>query len=304
MSIAERYSQPRRVSEPMLGASEPSGARDRVRHEETSSSPMLEFRGVSKMYALMARKEPLVVLDGIDLAVERNSFTSIVGPSGCGKSTLLRILAGMEIPTAGEVLVDGNPHDHSGIDLGYVSQDDTLLPWLTLLSNVSLPLRFRKVGKIERRNRAMDALKLVGLDSFAGYHPHQISGGMQKRCIIARALVYNPSIMLLDEPFGPLDALTKLELQQELLQIWESTQQTAVFVTHDIVEAVALSDRVIVMGRSPGRIRDDLEVALPRPRIISDVPGTDEFDVVRRRVWEQLAPTATAADGVDSGAGR
>jgi NitT/TauT family transport system ATP-binding protein len=251
--------------------------------------PALEVRHVSKQFAPPG-KEPLLVLDDIDLTLQRNTFTSIVGPSGCGKSTLLRLLAGLEQPTAGEVLIEGQTHERSQISVGYVSQDDTLLPWLTVFANTALPLRFRRVGKDERRSRTMEALQMVGLDGFAGYYPHQLSGGMQKRCIIARALIYEPPILLLDEPFGPLDALTRLGLQQELLSIWERTHQTAVFVTHDIVEAVALSDRVLVMGRSPGCLRDDLDVDLARPRLVGEIPSSEEFDSIRRRVWGQLSP--------------
>jgi NitT/TauT family transport system ATP-binding protein len=251
--------------------------------------PMLELRGVTKRFTPV-RQEALVVLENIDLTIERDTFTSLVGPSGCGKTTLLRLLAGLEAPTEGQVLLDGQPHGSSPVSVGYVSQDDTLLPWLTVLSNIALPLRFRNVSRSDRRALAMDVLEMVGLGKFFNYYPHQLSGGMQKRCIIARALVYEPPVLLLDEPFGPLDALTKLGLQQELLHIWERTKQTAVFVTHDIVEAVALSDRVIVMGRSPGAIRDDLNVGLGRPRLIGEVQSSEEFDVIRRRVWAELSP--------------
>ncbi|HEY2795161.1 MAG TPA: ABC transporter ATP-binding protein [Micromonosporaceae bacterium] len=257
--------------------------------------PVFEIRNVVKRFG--AAEGGLLVLDGIDLTVERDTFTSIVGPSGCGKSTLLRLLAGLDRPTGGEVLLNGAPHGRNALDVGYVSQDDTLLPWLSVLSNVMLPLRFRDVPKQERRDRALDVLRMVGLESFTDYYPHQLSGGMQKRCIIARALVYNPPVLLLDEPFGPLDALTRLGLQQELLGIWERTQQTAVFVTHDIVEAVALSDRVVVMGRNPGRIRDDLQVDLDRPRMMEDVPSSERFDAIRRRIWLQLSPEIGLANG-------
>jgi NitT/TauT family transport system ATP-binding protein len=226
----------------------------------------VQVRGVSMVYA--RDDEPLEALRGIDLEIGRGEFVSVIGPSGCGKSTLLRIIGGLQAPTAGAVLVDGAPPRtaQSRKDIGFVFQDPSLLPWRTVRKNVELPLRVNRLAG-GRDPAAM--IDLVGLSRFERYYPHQLSGGMQQRVAIARALVTAPDLLLMDEPFGALDEITRSAMRYELLRVWradEDASRTVVFVTHSITEAVLLSDRVVVMSPQPGRITAVLAVDLPRPR--------------------------------------
>jgi NitT/TauT family transport system ATP-binding protein len=230
----------------------------------------------------------------ISLDIARGSFTSIVGPSGCGKSTLLNIMAGLIRPDSGRVVVEGREVNGPVKKIGYVTQDSNLLPWKTVRQNVELPLRIQGVSKRDRQQRATDWLSLVSLDGSDSLYPAQLSGGMQKRVSIARALVYNPSVVLMDEPFGPLDALTRMVLQQNLLDIWDrprgadNSEATIVFVTHDLNEALILSDRVIVMDRNPGCIRAIVDVDLPRPRKVAETAELPGFSSVHRELWDQV----------------
>jgi NitT/TauT family transport system ATP-binding protein len=215
-------------------------------------------------------KGRLQALAGIDLGIGRGEFVSIIGPSGCGKSTLLRVVGGLQHPTRGSVTVDGRPPRESQRrkQLGVVFQDPSLLPWRSVLDNVRLPLQVnRDAGGREAPERLVD---LVGLGEFAGYYPHQLSGGMQQRVAIARSFVTQPSVLLMDEPFGALDEITRTAMRYELMRIWRSQAGergcTVLFVTHSIAEAVLLSDRVVVMTPQPGRIAAVLEIDLPRPR--------------------------------------
>jgi NitT/TauT family transport system ATP-binding protein len=211
---------------------------------------------------------PVEALGRVDLSVERGKFVSVIGVSGCGKSTLLRIVGGLIEPTSGEVTIDGLPPDEAQRrkSLGFVFQDSALLPWLTVVDNVELPLRVNRRANRPRPRGTDELLELVGLQRFRHAYPHQLSGGMQQRVAIARALVHYPSILLMDEPFGALDELTRAQMRYELLHIWARTGKTVLFVTHSIAEAIVLSDAVVVLGGQPGRVREVVDIDLPRPR--------------------------------------
>ena len=208
-------------------------------------------------------------LSGINLAVGRGEFVSIVGPSGCGKSTLLKCVAGLEQLSSGVLRVRGEPVIESPDSLGMVFQRDLLVDWRTILDNVLLVAEFKGFDKIKARERALELLKLFGLDDYASRYPWELSGGMRQRASICRALVDDPDLLLMDEPFGALDAMTRDQLNVELQRIWMATHKTVLFITHSISEAVFLSDRVAVMSRNPGRIIEIIEIELPRPRHLS-----------------------------------
>jgi len=231
---------------------------------------------VNKLYGETAASA-VRALDDIDLDIPPNSFVSLLGPSGCGKSTLLKLIAGIESPSNGTVSCGGEPVRGINTGLAYVPQGRGLFPWMTLLTNVEFPLKIAKVSAAERRRRALDWIERVGLGGFEHKFPRQLSGGMEKRGSLARALVADKPILLMDEPFGPLDAHTRLTLQQQLTQLWEEVKNTVVFVTHDVIEAIALSDLVVVMSPRPGRIVEVVEVSLPRPRNVLTVPDHDGF---------------------------
>ncbi len=215
-------------------------------------------------------------LRGISLDIKENEFVTIVGPSGCGKSTLLKLVAGLLSPTRGQIVLAGERVDRPRPDVGLVFQQPVLLPWRNVLDNVLLPAEILGWSLGRYREVALDLLRLVGLEGFEGRSPRQLSGGMQQRVAIARALIYDPKVLLMDEPFGALDALTREELSFELLRIWEERKKTVIFVTHSITEAVLLADRVVAMTPRPGRIARIVEVKLPRPRTV-EVEYTDQF---------------------------
>ncbi|MBV7535186.1 ABC transporter ATP-binding protein [Duganella sp. sic0402] len=235
----------------------------------------LRIEHVSKSFQLKAG--PLLVLDDISLTVEPGEFVAIVGGSGCGKSTLLRLLAGLDTDYQGELLHDEQPIFGTGLQRGLVFQDHRLFPWLTVEQNVALSFTNTDVPLAERRERVAAEITRVGLDGFADAYPHQLSGGMSQRAAIARALVGRPDVLLLDEPLGALDALTRVRLQQELRRLWQDEGITMVMVTHDIEEAVYLADRIVVLEARPGRVRRIQQVSLPHPR----QRGQAEFVAIR-----------------------
>jgi NitT/TauT family transport system ATP-binding protein len=238
----------------------------------------------------MAHRLPdgwLPVLEGISFEVEEGEFVCLVGPSGCGKTTLLRLVAGLERPTSGRVLLDGMEVDRPSRSVGIVFQEPTLMGWRTVEANVALPLEVNRVpqGKALRRARAL--LELVGLSGFEEAYPAQLSGGMAQRVALARALVHDPRILLLDEPFGALDALTRERMALELLRIWRARRKTVVMVTHSVPEAVFLADRVLVLGPRPASVVAQMEVHLPRPRT-AEVMATAPFGTLARQIREAL----------------
>ncbi|MFF0816047.1 ABC transporter ATP-binding protein [Rhodococcus sp. NPDC003318] len=248
----------------------------------------IEARHVTKLYprpGSKSGKDTTAVLDGFDLQIRKGEFLSLLGPSGCGKSTFLNILAGLETYNGGAVLVDGKRVDGVDKNVGVVFQGYALFPWLTAQKNVEVGLKIRGVPKAERRERAAEVLRKVGLESAAHRLPHQLSGGMRQRVAIARVLAYEPEILVFDEPFAALDAQTREFLQGELLRIWESgeTKKTILFVTHSIDEAIFLSDRIAVMTKAPGKVKTLFDVDLPRPRD-SEARSSEDFVHIRSRV--------------------
>ncbi|GAA1006870.1 ABC transporter ATP-binding protein [Nocardiopsis tropica] len=248
-----------------------------------SETERVELTGVGKTYDTASGQT--VALQPTDLTIEPGEFVSIVGPSGCGKTTLLRLLAGFEDPTEGVVEVGGSKVTAPSADRGVVFQAPTLYPWLTVRGNVEFGPKVSGVGKTERREQAQRLLDLVGLGDFGDKRPHELSGGMQQRAQIARVLVNDPAIVLMDEPYGALDALTRERLQVDLLKIWRNAGKTIVFITHSVEEAVFLSTRVLVMSARPGRVVIDRKVELPGdgPDVVRDpaVTGTPEFQALR-----------------------
>ena len=225
----------------------------------------IEIRDVSLIYDTPGGKVPGV--KDVSLNIETSEFICIVGPSGCGKSTLLNIIAGFLSPAAGEIRIGGKPVTGHGMDRGVVFQDFAqLFPWRTALGNVTFGLEMKGVAKEEREKIAREQLRLVKLEKFTASYPHHLSGGMQQRVAIARALAYNPSVLLMDEPFAALDALTRDDMQRLLAEVWRETRKTVIYVTHNVAEAVYLADRVIVMSPHPGTVKAEIKIALPRPR--------------------------------------
>ncbi|MER7280062.1 ABC transporter ATP-binding protein [Dactylosporangium sp. NPDC000244] len=245
----------------------------------------IAIRGVAKIFPLKDGR--FTALDDVSLDISASEFVAIVGPSGCGKSTLLNIVAGLEHPTSGEARVGGDVVTGPGPDRGVIFQQFALFPWLTVRKNVEFGLRTAGVPKAQRRARAEHFIELVGLSRFADALPKTLSGGMKQRCAIARAYAVDPQILLMDEPFGALDSLTRVRLQEQLLQTWSQDQRTVMFITHDVDEAVFLANRVVVMAANPGRIVEIIDVDLPYPRT-EDVRLGAEFTALRNRVWSAV----------------
>jgi NitT/TauT family transport system ATP-binding protein len=247
---------------------------------------LIEFHNVSRSFRSRDGDEILALKD-LSLEIGRNEFVTLVGPSGCGKSTLLRIVAGLILPTRGVAKIDGTavlaPRDETAM----VFQSPTLLPWATVLDNVLFPLRMMGRMGAESRARARELIRLVGLEGFEAKSPRELSGGMQQRVAICRALIHDPQVLLMDEPFGALDALTREEMTLELLRIWERQPKTIVFVTHSIPEAVLLADRVVVMSARPGRIAQVIEVPLARPRSF-ELESHPDFQRCTHRIRELI----------------
>jgi NitT/TauT family transport system ATP-binding protein len=251
---------------------------------------MLEVRQLSKVFFEQndPRRPGLVALHNVSFSVRNKEFVCLLGPSGCGKTTLIRIIAGLIRADRGEIRVNGKPVTAPGRDRCMVFQQFGLLPWRTVLGNVEFGLEIEGMGRAEREKIAREYLALVGLSGFETYYPHQISGGMQQRVGIARALSKKPDILLMDEPFGAVDAQTREQLQEELLKIWNKTDTTVIFVTHSIDESIYLSDRVIIMQSRPGRIKEEVKIDLPRPRWEGDVKADPRFAELRAQVRESL----------------
>jgi NitT/TauT family transport system ATP-binding protein len=268
----------------------PGGADTGVAANPARSHPYVELKGVTVTYG--QGEGTLRALDETTLEVGSGDFIALVGPSGCGKSTLLMMLAGLRPPTSGTILISGEPIPEPDPNrVGVVFQEASLFPWLTAEENVEFPLALRGVAKAERRGKAEDMLKLVGLEGFGKRHPHELSGGMKQRVSIARGLVQDPPVLLMDEPFAALDEQTRMTMGDELLRIWAATGKTVVFVTHSLTEAVYLADEVAVMSARPGRIVDHLQVQLARPRTFEMLSG-DAFGTLRERIWRHIRKSA------------
>lgn len=267
---------PESGSEPIAGAAQrPATSRNNV---------VIEVERVSKTFET-PRQGKVAALEDITIDVSYGEFVTVVGPSGCGKSTLLKMIAGLTPLSAGKILYQGEEVRGLNTKVGYVPQESKLFPWLTLEENVAFGLDARRFSKAERENRIRHFVRLAGLEGFENHYPSQLSGGMSKRASIIRALVYEPAVILMDEPFGPLDAQTRMILQDELLKIWEQKRQTIVFVTHDLVEAVALADRVAIITHRPGTIKDIINVPMDRPRNIFEIHRQKGFDEAHARLW-------------------
>jgi NitT/TauT family transport system ATP-binding protein len=255
-----------------------------------NAGEIIAVRRLAKHYA--TGSEPVVALQDIDFAIDEGEFVAVVGPSGCGKSTLLKILAGLLPPSHGEALLRGSPIAGPRRDIGVVFQAPVLFPWRTVRDNVLLPIDVQRLGRDKHARLAADLLALVGLTGFEERYPWELSGGMQQRVAIVRALIHDPAMLLMDEPFGALDAMTREQMNVELQRIWLEKKKTVLFITHSIAEAVFLADRVLVMTPRPGRIMDDLRITLARPRPI-DVLNTPEFGAYVRRIRACFSATGS-----------
>ncbi|HLX81706.1 MAG TPA: ABC transporter ATP-binding protein [Burkholderiales bacterium] len=248
--------------------------------------PAIDIEGLSHVYG--GAEGAVAALEDVSLSVAAGRFTVIVGPSGCGKTSLLMMLAGLRAQSRGAIRVLGGPMPAPDpLRVGVIFQEASLYPWLTALENVEFPLSLRGTPKPDCRKRAGAMLELVGLSGFGERYPHELSGGMKQRVSIARGLVQDPPVLLMDEPFAALDEQTRMTMGHELLRIWSTTSKTVVFITHSLTEAVYLADEVLVMSARPGRIIDRIEVPLPRPRSY-DMMATDVFGRLRDRIWQQI----------------
>jgi NitT/TauT family transport system ATP-binding protein len=243
---------------------------------------------VTQRFALPREGREFTAVEDVSLDVGRGEFVSIVGPSGCGKSTLLALIAGLVPLTAGRVLLEGRPVEGVTPGLGFVFQRDALFPWKTVVENVGLPLLFRGVDAAAARPRVAEWIARIGLTGFEHYHPHQLSGGMRKRVALAMTMVYEPQIVLMDEPFGALDVQTRNLMENDLLELWAQFRRTVVFVTHDLEEAIALSDRIVVMTASPGHVKSVYTIALPRPRSVTEIRFHPDFGRLYETIWKDL----------------
>ncbi|WP_335984343.1 MULTISPECIES: ABC transporter ATP-binding protein [Streptomycetaceae] len=250
-------------------------------NQQDTSAEALRFEDVTLEFP--GTHQPAI--ENVSFRVRRRKLVAVIGPSGCGKSTILNLAAGLLNPSRGTVDFNGEPVRGVNSEAAYVTQKSNLLPWLSVRANIGLALKFRHVPKDERNERIAHWIKVVGLTGFEDHYPRELSGGMQKRVAIARALIYDPAIVLMDEPFGPLDAITRLKLQQDLLNLWQEQQGTLIFVTHDLNEALYLADEVIVMSKGPGTVRRVLEVPFERPRDIGSLVESREFSELYNDLW-------------------
>ena len=254
--------------------------------------PFIQAKNITLIFSPKNR-EAVTALSDFSLEVGKGEFVSIVGPSGCGKSSFLNILLGLIRPDSGEVQLNGARITGPGQERAMVFQEFGLLPWRTVTANVELGLELKGIAPAQRAERSAELIKLVGLKDFANHYPHELSGGMKQRVGLARALATEPEVLLMDEPFAALDAQTRDLMQMELLQIWEHTKKTVLFVTHSIEEAAYLSDRVIVMSARPGRTKDILKIELPRPRDY-EMRLTPKFNDIKLRIWDVLKEELSA----------
>jgi NitT/TauT family transport system ATP-binding protein len=253
---------------------------------ENPPGPAISFSDVRLAFA--GADQEVLALDLVSFDVPPGKITTVVGPSGCGKTTLLRLASGLLRASGGAVRFNGLAVNGLNTKVGYVTQDSNLFPWLTAIGNVEFPLAVRGVPAAERRERAMHWLRLVGLEGFENSYPSQLSGGMQKRVSIVRTLIYEPSVVLLDEPFGALDAQTRMGLHHELLGLLREKKSTMLFITHDLVEAITLSDRIIIMTRRPGRVKEIYDVPLARPRNVFEIYLEPGFDKAYAALWKHF----------------
>lgn len=245
----------------------------------------VKIENVVKKYS--TRKGEMIALNGVSLDIKENEFICVVGPSGCGKSTLLNIIAGLHEPTSGRVLVDGKPVEGPGPERGVVFQQYALFPWLTVLKNVEFGLKLKGVTGEQATAEAMKYLKMVQLEQFANSYPKELSGGMKQRVAIARAYAVNPEVLLMDEPFGALDAQTRTQLQSELLETWQTEKKTCFFITHDVDEAIILAQKVIIMSARPGRIKEIVDINISYPRT-QETKMSPEFLELKNYIWSQV----------------
>jgi NitT/TauT family transport system ATP-binding protein len=255
-----------------------------LKSAQNQTDCVIRVDNVSKVFQTPSQAN-LSALERIALDVRSGEFVTVVGPSGCGKSTLLKLIAGFSASSTGRILFQGEEVRGLNTKVGYVPQESKLFPWLTVEENVGFGLDPKRYSRPDRERQVSQFISLAGLAGFEKYYPAQLSGGMSKRASIIRALAYEPPVILMDEPFGPLDAQTRMVLQDELLKIWEQKRQTIVFVTHDLVEAVALADRVVVMTHRPGKIKDIIPVPMSRPRNIFEIHRQEGFDEAYGRLW-------------------
>ncbi|HEY7165899.1 MAG TPA: ABC transporter ATP-binding protein [Candidatus Binatia bacterium] len=255
---------------------------------------LLSLDSVSKEYNVRGKR--ILALDSISLSVAAGEFVTIVGPSGCGKSTLLNLIVGLLRASAGRIALRGQRIDGICTKIGYVTQKDNLLPWRTLAENVEIALEIRGLDKDARKRQSRELIERVGLSGFEDHYPHELSGGMRQRANIIRTLIYDPELILMDEPFGPLDAQTRIVLQDQLLKLWYASKKTIIFITHDLIEAITLADRVVLMTSRPGRIKSIENVTIPRPREVFSIHESAEFRSAYERLWQQLRPEVTLTD--------
>jgi NitT/TauT family transport system ATP-binding protein len=261
----------------------------RTMSQTASSAEAVRFDQVYKAFVSKSRaSEATLALEDVSFTVAPGEFVSLVGPSGCGKSTVLNLLAGLVRPADGRVTYQGRQVTGVNQQVGYITQDDNLLPWRSMLRNVEFGLELRKVPKQQREARARELIELVGLAGFEDHYPHELSGGMRKRASIIRTLVYDSPVVLMDEPFGSLDAQTRIILQDELLKLWERSRPAVLFVTHDLVEAITLSDRILTFTARPGRIKREHAVNLPRPRPVYSIHETPGFAELHDALWGDI----------------
>jgi NitT/TauT family transport system ATP-binding protein len=265
----------------------PSGAPSGAPSGTDSLSPAISLRGATKTFDTRDGGSYTAIRD-VDLTVGRGEFVTVVGPTGCGKSTTLSLVSGLQPATSGEVEVDGTPVTGIPDGMGYMFQTDAVLPWRSVLDNVAAGPRYRGTPKAEARELARDWVARVGLAGFEGYHPHQLSGGMRKRVALAQTLINEPAVLLMDEPFGALDVQTREHMQDLLLDLWSGTGAAVVFVTHDLTEAIALADRVVVMTAGPATVKAAVPVDLPRPRRVEEIRLTPAFTDLYRSIWDSL----------------